>query len=143
MALNGRGQSAGPRRRLHSSGARLSRVEQCREAPLGGDGDLARRASQHGRAERLFRRCVLTQKRHDLRPEPAAGLHHEGGELHVRALLGRVPLPLVLLALARGFASGTSRAKRARLVKRARVGLRHVDVAEHPLVVIETGVKPG
>ena len=86
---------------------------------------------------------MLAQKRHDLRPKPAPGLHNEARELHVRALLGWVPLPLVFLAIARGFASGTSRAKRARLVKRARVGLRHVDVAEHPLVVIETGVKPG
>ena len=92
VVLKGRGQSAGPRRRLHSSRAWLSREERGRKAPLGDDGDLARRASQHGRAERLFRRCVLAHKRHDLRPEPAAGLHHEGRELHVRALLGWVSL---------------------------------------------------
>ena len=46
VALEGRGQSAGPRRRSHNSGARLSRKEPGREAPLGDYGNLARLAIQ-------------------------------------------------------------------------------------------------
>ena len=66
VALNGRGQSGRPRKWLHSGGARLSREEQGCESSLGNDGDLACRASQNGGAERLLRRCVLLQERHEL-----------------------------------------------------------------------------
>ena len=45
VALKGLGRSAGPQGRLHSSAARLSHEEQGREAALGNNGNLARRAS--------------------------------------------------------------------------------------------------
>ena len=35
----------------------------------------------------LLRRCVLLQERQHLRPEPAAGLHHEGDQRRVRVEL--------------------------------------------------------
>ena len=45
VAPRGRGQSAGPRRRLLNDEARLNRTDQGRETPLGNYEDLARRSS--------------------------------------------------------------------------------------------------
>ena len=63
VALNGREQRGGPLGRLHSGGARLSREKQGCEVLLSDDGNIAQRAGQHGRAERLLRRRVLLQER--------------------------------------------------------------------------------
>ena len=101
-ALAGGPQLRRPRRHR----ARLSREEQRGKALLGDDGQLARRSGQSGRAERLLRGGVLPQERQNLRAEPAASLHHEGDELRVRVALGLVPLPLVLLPLARRLPGG-------------------------------------
>ena len=51
-APKGRSYATAPTRTVNSCGhrPRLSREEQGREAPLGDDGELPRRARQHGRA---------------------------------------------------------------------------------------------
>ena len=64
----------------HHGRPRLCREEQSRKPALGNDGDLARRAREHGRTERLLLWRVLAQERQDLRPEPSPSLHHEGGQ---------------------------------------------------------------
>ena len=72
--------SAGGLRRAR---ARLSREEQGRETLLGDDGDLAQRASQRSGTLRLRDGRVLPQERQHLRPEPAAGFHHEGDSVGI------------------------------------------------------------
>ena len=83
----GRNSATGPEsaKRLQlTSGARLTREKQGRQAPLRENGELARSASEHGGAQRLLRRRVLPQERQNLRAKPPASLHLEGDELSVR-----------------------------------------------------------
>ena len=64
-APEGRSKTTGPdaREQLYHHGARLSRKEQSREAPLGDDRDLTRGAGQHCGTDGLVCWRVLTQKR--------------------------------------------------------------------------------
>ena len=150
-ARGGASKPRGPRRELrtkprgaeaaHSRRARLCCEKQSREPLLGDDGDLAQNASHRRGAQRLLCGRVLPQERQHLGTEPSAGLHHEGDKLRVRVLLGRVPLPLVLLPLARCLAGSTGRPQRSVGVLGARVGVRHVDVRKRALVVPERYVE--